>query len=624
MGCTMDLIDLIKKLEYTDKNIAAIEVHSYLKHLNKPVFYAKNYNKDLPDKFAPVTGKEFLTIQYNIASALLDYGVEKGSVIGIFSRNNLYYAATVFAAMSLGAIVTPIYPTILQDELEDILRDSGCRILFVGDVAQYQKGFAILNKIQSPLRRLITYFDSRTKHEQLMTIDELLKFGEIKSNYEQINTIIPNINPDDNATLIYTPGTTGEPRGALLTHGNLLSQKVVIPLFNFTDKDIRLAHLPFSHVYGFSADLLTSAYTGSPMAISTTFESEEIYRNMIEIKPNVIATVPRMYEKLYISTIHTIRRFNPLKKFIYITAIHVGRECYVAETSGNIIPKGADIINKILSPIKRSIRKMMHMQQVRLLFSGGAPLPLDVAYFFGGIGLPIIEGYGLTETSPVVTINRIEKNKPGTVGCPIPGAEIKISDEGEILIKGPMVFKGYNKMTPEEKAEIFTPDGYFRSGDIGIIDEDGYLRITGRLKDIIITSQGKNIVPLNIEKKFESEPLINYICVVGDRRKYLSALIVPNFHLLRQYAREHGISYKTDEELVSHPQVQTLYKTRINEICQALPPYEQIKKFTLISHDFSVKSGELTPTFKFRRSQIHEKYKDIIDLMYPKSDITRL
>ncbi|MGB4267563.1 MAG: long-chain fatty acid--CoA ligase, partial [Spirochaetota bacterium] len=211
-----------------------------------------------------------------------------------------------------------------------------------------------------------------------------------------------------------------------------------------------------------------------------------------------------------------------------------------------------------------------------------------------------------------------------TVGCPIPGAEIKISDEGEILIKGPMVFKGYNKMTAEEKAEIFTPDGYFRSGDIGLIDEDGYLRITGRLKDIIITSQGKNIVPLNIEKKFESEPLINYICVVGDRRKYLSALIVPNFHLLRQYAREHGISYKTDEELVSHPQIQTLYKTRINEICQALPPYEQIKKFTLLSHDFSVKSGELTPTFKFRRSQIHEKYKDIIDLMYPKSDITRL
>lgn len=620
----MDLIDLIQKLEYTDKNIPAIEIHSYLKHLNKPMFYEKNINKEFSDKFTPITGKEFLTIQYSIASALLDYGVEKGSIVGIFSKNNLYYAATVFATMSLGAVVMPIYPTILQNELEEILRDSGCKILCVGDVAQFQKGFAILNKIQSPLRRLITYFDSRTKHDQLITIDELLQFGQTQANYEKINTIIPTINLDDNAALIYTPGTTGEPRGALLTHGNFISQKVVVPIFKFTDKDIRLAHLPFSHVYGFSADLLTSAYTGATMAISSTFESEEIYRNMIEMKPTVIATVPRMYEKLYISTIHTVRRFNPLKKFIYITAIHVGRECYMAHSLGNAIPKGAEIINKILSPIKRSIRKLMHMQQVRLLFSGGAPLPLDVAYFFGGIGLPIIEGYGLTETSPVVTINRIEKNKPGTVGCPIPGAEIKISDEGEILIKGSMVFNGYYKMTPEKKEEIFTPDGYFRSGDIGIIDEEGYLRITGRLKDIIITSQGKNIVPLNIEKKFESEPLINYICVVGDRRKYLSALIVPNFHFLRQYAREHGITYKTDEELVSHPQVQSLYKTRINEICQALPPYEQIKKFTLLSHDFSVKSGELTPTFKFRRSQIHEKYKDIIDLMYPKSDITRL
>ncbi len=620
----MDLIELIQKLEYTQKNIAAIEIHSYLQHLNKPVFYAKNFNKELTDKFVPISGKEFLNIQYNIASALIDFGVEKGSTIGIFSRNNLYYAATVFAAMSLGGIVMPIYPTIVQDELEDILRDSGCKILFVGDVAQFQKGFAILNKIQSPLRRLITYFDSHTRHDQLITIDELLQLGQTKSNYAHVNTIIPQIDPEDNAALIYTPGTSGEPRGALLSHNNLLSQRVVIPMFNFTDKDIRLAHLPFSHIYGFSADLLISAFTGAPTAISTTFESEEIYRNMIEIKPTVIATVPRMYEKLYISTIHTIRRFNPIKKFIYITAIHVGRECYVAQSSGNVVPKGAEIINRILSPIKKSIRKLMHMQQVRLLFSGGAPLPLDVAYFFGGIGLPIIEGYGLTETSPVVTINRIEKNKPGSVGCPIPGAEIKISDEGEILIKGPMVFKGYNRMTPEEREEIFTPDGYFRSGDIGIIDEDGYLRITGRLKDIIITSQGKNIVPLNIERKFESEPLINYICVVGDRRKYLSALIVPNFHLLRQYAREHGISYKTDDELVSHPQVQTLYKTRINEICQGLPPYEQIKKFTLLAHDFSVKTGELTPTFKFRRSQIHDKYKDIIDLMYPKSDITRL
>ncbi|MGQ9842841.1 MAG: AMP-dependent synthetase/ligase [Spirochaetota bacterium] len=620
----MDLIDLIQRLEYTDKNIPAIEIHSYLKHLSKPVFYEKNINKEFSDKFTPITGKEFLTIQYSIASALLDYGVEKGSIVGIFSKNNLYYAATVFATMSLGAVVMPIYPTILQDELEDILRDSGCRILCVGDVAQFQKGFAILNKIQSPLRMLITYFDSRTKHDHLITIDDLLQFGKTKANYEKINTIIPTINLDDNAALIYTPGTTGEPRGALLTHGNFISQKVVVPMFNFTDKDIRLAHLPFSHVYGFSADLLTSAFTGATMAISSTFESEEIYRNMIEMKPTVIATVPRMYEKLYISTIHTVRRFNPIKKFIYITAIHVGRECHMAHSLGNAIPKGAEIINKILSPIKRSIRKLMHMQQVRLLFSGGAPLPLDVAYFFGGIGLPIIEGYGLTETSPVVTINRIEKNKPGTVGCPIPGAEIKISDEGEILIKGSMVFNGYYKMTQEEKEEIFTPDGYFRSGDIGIIDEEGYLRITGRLKDIIITSQGKNIVPLNIEKKFESEPLINYICVVGDRRKYVSALIVPNFHLLRQYAREHGIPYKTDEELVSHPQVQSLYKIRINEICQALPPYEQIKKFTLLPHDFSVKSGELTPTFKFRRSQIHEKYKDIIDLMYPKSDITRL
>ena len=620
----MELMEVIQKLEATNKNIPSLEIDSYRKHCNKPVFYSKNYNKEFPDKFVTITGEEFLTLQYNIASALLAYGVEKNTIVGIFSRNNLYYAATVFAVMSLGAIVMPIYPTILQDELEEILRDSGCRTIFAGDTAQFQKSFSILNKVQSPLRRLITYFNTTIKHEQLLTFDELIQFGEEKAHYEEINRAIEQINSDDYAALIYTPGTSGDPRGVPLTHGNFISQHVVIPIFKFSDADIRLAHLPFSHVYGFAADLLLSAFTGAPMAVSATLESEEIYRNMIDIKPTVIATVPRMYEKLYISTIHTIRRFNPIKRFIYFSSINIGRECYIAQTSGKTIPKGAALFNILLSPIHKSIQKLMHMQQVRLLFSGGAPLPIDVTIFFGGIGLPIIEGYGLTETSPTVTINRLEKNKPGTVGYPIPGADVKISDEGEILIKGPMVFKGYHKMTPEERSEIFTANGYFRSGDIGTIDEDGYLRITGRLKDIIITSQGKNIVPLHIEKKFEGEPLINYICVVGDNRKYLSALIVPNFHLLRQYAREHGINYKTDEELVLHHQIQTLFKTRINEICQTLPPYEQIKKFTLLAHDFTVKTGELTPTFKFRRSQIHEKYKDLIDLMYPKSDTTRL
>ena len=508
--------------------------------------------------------------------------------------------------------------------MEELLRHSEARILCAGDQAHFQKSFAVLNKVKSPIKRLITFYNAKADHNQVISFTQVRKAGREAARYNEVLDIINGLSAEDNAALIYTPGTSGSSRGAMLTHGNFLSQREALDIFGFTENDVRLAHLPFSHVFGLSADLFTSAYTGSVMAISTTFETEEIYRNVAEVQPTILCSVPRMYEKVYINVVHTVNRFNPVKRFFYHLALHVGRDLYIAEVENKSKPLLTRFLGGLLKPVFNNLRKMIHMKNVRIIFSGGAPLPIEVSYFFGSIQLPIVEGYGLTETSPLVTVNRPEKNKPGTVGAPIPGAQVRISDEGEIQVKGPMVFNGYYKATPEDEEESFTSDGYLKTGDVGFIDEDGYLRITGRLKDLIITSGGKNIVPLNIEKKFEAEPLINYICVVGDKRKYLSALIVPNFHLLRVHARENGIAYCDDEELVNKPEIQNLYKKRINEVCEQLAPYEQIKKFTILSHDFSVKSGELSPTFKFRRNQIHDKYQDLIDKMYPASDSARL
>ncbi len=619
-----ELEKLLKNAQPGDKSLPSCELSAYIRRFNHTTFLVKSPGGQKSESFRPVRSRDFLEMQMEAASALLDMGVKKGDPVVILAKNSLEYAVMVFAILSVGAIFVPFYPTITQDEIEELLRHSEARFVCAGDKAHFQKTFAILNMVKSPIKRLITFYNTKEDHNQVISFNQLRKAGSESARYSEVLDIIQSLASDDTAALIYTPGTSGISRGALLTHGNFLSQKGALDTFGFNENDVRLAHLPFSHIFGLSADLFTSAYTGSIMAISTTFETEEIYRNVAEVKPSILCSVPRMYEKVYINVVHTIKRFNPLRRFFYHLGLHAGRDLYIARVEGRRSPLRTRLIAVLCKPVFRKIRKMIRMKNVKILFSGGAPLPIEVSYFFGSIQLPIVEGYGLTETSPLVCVNRPDKNKPGTVGPPIPGAEVKISDEGEILVRGPMVFKGYFKATPEDEEESFNSEGFLKTGDVGIIDEDGYLRITGRLKDLIITSGGKNIVPLNIEKKFETEPLINYICVVGDKKKYLSALIVPNFHMLRIHARENGITYCDDEDLVNKTEIQSLFKKRINAVCEKLAPYEQLKKFTLLPHDFSVKTGELSPTFKFRRNHVHEKYSDLIDRMYPDSDSTTL
>ncbi len=614
-----DIRELLKNDALGENSIPAIEVGTYLRFWDKTTFLVREKNGNAVQEFIPVKSSEFLDLQISFAAGLLDLGVEKGDAVAVFSPNSLRHAAAIYAILSIGAVFVPIYPTMTEEEAEDLVRHSESRIMIAGDVPQYQKSLAILNRTKSPLRRLIVAYQPETKEKNVVSFDDIVKTGRHSGRAAEVIKGIRNISGDDVAALIYTPGTTGVPKGALLTHSNFLAQRTVIDLFQISHKDVRLAHLPFSHVFGLSADLFSSGATGALLAIVKSFETEEVIDFIREVRPTVICSVPRMYEKICVNTLQTINHLKGFKRILYTVAVTISRDCFIRESRGKSVHIFLRVPRLMLAPILRRIRRSLHLNRCRLLVSGGGPLPLEVSYFFGGIRRAIVEGYGLTETAPIINVNLPGKNKPGTVGPPIDGVTERISDEGEILIKGPSVCKGYFN-APEENALAFTSDGFFRSGDLGRFDDEGYLMITGRLKDLIITSSGKNIAPLNIEKRFENDPMISYFCVVGDRKKYLTALVVPNFQMLRKHARDLNIKFTEDSDLVKHPDIIAFYKKRIGDICDSMARYEQIKKFTLLPHEFSVQSGEISPTFKFRRLYVQEKYKDLIDLMYPSSD----
>lgn len=614
-----NLKELLSEARLEETSVPAVEINTYLRLWNKVTFLAREKEGKRVPQFQPYRSSEFLQLQMNIARGLLELGVEKGDFVAIFSPNSLRYAASIYAILSIGAVFIPLYPTMTEEIVDELLRHSNTRILIAGDVPQYQKAVSMFNRVKSPLRKIIVTCPIEKIDRNALSFDALLRTGAESKKDEALVKALKELKEDDLAALIYTPGTTGVPKGALLSHGNFLSQRLAGDLFEITEKDVRLAYLPFSHVFGLSADLFATAAKGNLVALSGILETEEILNDISEIEPTVICSVPRMYEKMYITIVHVINRLSFVKRFIFNLALKTGRECFIRESRGDAVPMTYKITRSLLFPVYKKMKKSMHMSRIKILFSGGGPLPIEVAHFFGGMGLPILEGYGLTETSPIINVNTPRKNRPGTVGPPVPRVEEKISDEGEILVKGPQVFKGYY-LNPAEEKEAFAPDGFFRTGDLGRFDEEGHLIITGRLKDIIITSGGKNIVPLSIEKRFESEPMIESVCVVGDRRKYVSALVVPNFTMLRKYAKDHHLKYDNEEDLIKSPGILNLYRQKIEEVSQTLARYEQIKKFTLLPHPFAVDTGELSSSYKFRRHFIHEKFKDVIDRMYPASD----
>ncbi|MBE2223304.1 MAG: long-chain fatty acid--CoA ligase, partial [Anaerolineae bacterium] len=589
-------------------------------HLASMIFQSAQTYTDEPAMRTQINGqwqvqsyREVGATIRQIARALLALGVQPGDRVGIFSHNRPEWSLVDFAILAVRAVSVPIYATNTKHQAAYIVDETEMAILFTGDQANYDKIQAIKDRSTS-LKHIIAFDDATTiSGEASQHFSQFLALGADKTADTEIDARLAAADTDELATIIYTSGTTGEPKGVMLTHGNIFHQfKAMQGQFHVGPGDRSLCFLPLSHVYERSWSFYVyqcgaeNNYLANP---------KEIIAAMSEIRPTVMVSVPRLYEKIYAAAMHGLNQGSSLKKKLFHWSIGIGTTYQYALKNKGKAGTGLSLQHKVAHKLVLSKVQAVVGGSKNFFSAGGAPLSQTIEEFFFAAGLLVCEGYGLTETSPMVTFNTPKAFKFGTVGKLIPDCEVKIAEDGEILVKSPSVTQGYYKK-PEATAEAFR-DGWFHTGDVGKFDEDGFLVITDRIKDLIITSGGKNVAPQKIETVYAKDHFIEQFIAIGDRRKFISALIVPNFEPLEAYAKENGIPWRTREELVANPAILALYQERIDSRSAELAPYEQVKAFALLSAPFAQETGELTPTQKIKRKVVAEKYAAQIEAMYP-------
>ncbi len=550
-----------------------------------------------------------------VARGLGKMGVKPGDRIAVLSENRAGWVIADMGILCTGGVTVPIYPTNTPEQIEYMINHSGARIVFVSGKFQYTKLLKVREAL--PKLELVVSFERFlgnpslpvTTFYQLSEIDSPITAEEKK----EIEAEIDRIEPGDMLTLIYTSGTTGVPKGVMLSHNNILTntQYLTEQSGAIDMNDTLLSFLPLSHILERTAGYYMTIRNGALMAFADSIE--KVPENMFEIRPTVMVCVPRLFEKIYHRIFENAHQMPTIKRSLFHWAVDVGKK-YVAAT--HIHKQPSSLLNLKYRVADRLIFSKVRAKfggNMKLFCSGGAPLDKTINEFFWVIGIPIFEGYGLTETSPALSFNNFEHIRFGSVGVALEQTELKIAEDGEILVKGPQVMLGYYN-DPVATAEAIQ-DGWFRTGDIGHI-EDGFLYITDRKKELIITAGGKNIAPQPIENELKMDKYVSSAFVYGDRKPFLTALIVPNLERLLEFAKEKHIHYYELDDLVMHEPVQRLFEQRLAEINSRLPPYETIKKFVLLPHDFSIEGGELTPTLKLRRKIIYEKYKYKIEDLY--------
>jgi long-chain acyl-CoA synthetase len=561
-------------------------------------------------QWVPISSQELYRDVAGTARALSQWGLTKGDRLAILSENRLEWAVADFASLLLGAVVVPIYSTLTAQQVAHILCDSGAKVVVVSTETQLEKVLSIRN--QTAVERVIVMDPVETAAAapmQPLMREGLDRDGELES---RARTVVA----DDLASIIYTSGTTGSSKGVQLTHGNLTAN-VLNSLEGFDirpGKHISISFLPLSHVTARHADVAL-LYRGVTLAYCPFIE--QLPQALLEVSPTIFVAVPRVYEKIYSQVEQKAKGFP--KRSIYNWALSVGRayspKIMTGETPTSLSWKVADKL------IYSQVRARMG-GRVEIFVSGGAPLGKELAAWYASIGIRIHEGYGLTETSPVIAINAPRAHKIGTVGRPLSNVEVQIADDGEILVRGPSVFSGYwNRQ--EETSNAFV-NGWFKTGDIGNLDEKGFLSVTDRKKDLLKTSGGKFIAPQPIENSIKLNSLIGAAVVLGDRRKFAVVIISPCFPLLEDWARANHISFSSRQELIAHPKVKDLYEGIVAEVNRGLARFETLKKVLLVPDEFSAIDGILTPTLKLRRKAIEERYRKQIDDLYQEAEVPSL
>ncbi len=576
---------------------------------------ALQYRKD--GAYRPISHAEILERVRHLARGLSSLGIRRGDRVAILSENRPEWAIADFACLTGGMTDVPIYPTIPAEQIAYILKDSGAAAIFVSNQAQAEKIREI--RSQLPSLKAVIGFDDLPGLAN-MSIGELEKRGTQGENRETIATYREDamtVRPDDIATIIYTSGTTGEPKGVMLTHDNIYSNvqaaRTAIP---FEGEDTALSFLPLSHIFERMGGHYLMWATGTSIAYAESIDTVPV--NLQEVKPTIVLSVPRLYEKMYARVLETALTGGFLKKKIFFWARGVAdrwaSERLAGRTPAGMLARQYGIAQKLVF----AKLKARTGGRLRYFVSGGAPLAPEINKFFYAAGLEILEGYGLTETSPVIAVNTPENFQIGTVGKPIDGVEVAIAADGEILTRGPHVMKGYyNK--PDATREAIDPDGWFHTGDIGEV-RDGFLAITDRKKDIIVTAGGKNIAPQPLENKVKTNKYITQAVMIGDKRKFPSMLVVPNFDQLEKWAMKRNIIWTDRAQLLRMPTIQAKMEKEVATELAGAAHFEVPKKIGLLEHDFSIESGELTPTQKVKRRVIDKNYKALIDSLYDEAE----
>jgi long-chain acyl-CoA synthetase len=561
-------------------------------------------------KWIPVSSQDFYRKVAGVARALTQWGVTKGDRLAILSENRFEWAVTDFASLLSGVVVVPIYSTLTAQQTAYILCDSGARAAFVSTREQLEKVLSI--KDQTAVEKVVVMDPLECPDADAVPMQQLMCEGQGGRDLD-LETSARAIIPDDLASIIYTSGTTGTSKGVQLTHGNLTSN-VLNSLNDFDVRigDVSVSFLPLSHVTARHADIAL-LHRGVTLAYCPFFE--QLPQVLTEVLPTVFVAVPRVYEKIYGQVEQKAKGFPT--RAIYRWALRVGRAHSSKILAGE---EPTSVAWKLAHKLVYSKVRDRMGGRVATFVSGGAPLGKELAAWYASIGIRIHEGYGLTETSPVIAINTPRAHKIGTVGRPLANVEVQIAQDSEILVRGPSIFRAYWNR-PDDTRDAFM-DGWFKTGDIGNLDEDGFLSVTDRKKDLLKTSGGKFIAPQPVENSLKLNAFIGTAVVLGDRRKFASVIISPAFALLEQWARANHVHFSSREELVAHPKVMALYEGIVHELNRGLARYETLKKILLVADEFSATDGTLTPTLKLRRRAIEERYRQQIEDLYREAEVS--